>query len=59
MLTQLERREVLLLLQELLRDSSHMVLANDDPSGCATQYLVDHERLMANIAAKLEEGPPV
>lgn len=50
----MNKRDILLLLRELLRDASIMQSDPDDASGCNTRYYVDQEQLMRNIEAALE-----
>lgn len=54
----MNRIALLLLLQKLLRDAVCSYTPADDHSGINTTYLVDHERLMANIERELEQHPP-
>ena len=49
------KQDVLLLLQELLRDAVISQTDPDDQSGCNTQYYVDQEQLMDNIHKELEK----
>ncbi len=51
----MSRHEVLLLLQDLLRNSVVSKTDPDDYSGTSTVYLVDQEQLMKNIEAEIEK----
>lgn len=51
------KAEILEMLQELLRDAFQAESEPGDISGLNTTYLVNHERLMANIHAELQKTP--
>ena len=49
------KRDLLTLLQELVRSASISNYSSDDHSGCNGWYVVDHERLMSNIEVEIDK----
>lgn len=47
------RLEILELIEELVSESEKQVYANDDPSGLYTEWLIDSERLRAELQARI------
>lgn len=51
----MSKKEILLLLQELLRNAYYAYTDEQDASGISTKYYVDQEQLLKNINDELEK----
>jgi hypothetical protein len=51
----MNKKEILKMLLELIRDAGISRTDPDDWSGCNTTYYVDQEQLMKNIEVELEK----